>query len=328
MSRTETQDGTYYYAEMVFRAGGLPRLLRTRLVDGVPHDEVWQVDTGEWVRTDELSDYRLNLEEEEIEPITPAPPRRSSRRSGRSGSSSSPVGEPQAATLTGGLVEARRERRSDAHRDQVDKAGRAYVDHPARVAARVADDPVAAAVAWLHDTVEDTGTTLDELRRRGFPAVVRDAVDAMTRRTTRTPTPTTSGSPVTARRCGSSEPTSPTTATRPARPAGRAGARAARGEVRPRDTAPRRARAGLDRGALTGLSRTAAARRAAAASQRPPAAQERQRAVRVERHTARQAPARALPPNGVTTASRPRRRSLRRGRSRTAPAPARRAASR
>ena len=71
MSRTETQDGTYYYAEMVFRAGGLPRLLRTRLVDGVPHDEVWQVDTGEWVRTTKLSDYRLNLEEEEIEPITP-----------------------------------------------------------------------------------------------------------------------------------------------------------------------------------------------------------------------------------------------------------------
>ena len=32
---------------------------------------MWQVDTGEWVRTTKLSDYRLNLEEEEIEPITP-----------------------------------------------------------------------------------------------------------------------------------------------------------------------------------------------------------------------------------------------------------------
>ena len=93
------------------------------------------------------------------------------------------MGEPQAPALTGAaLVEAAESVARDAHRDQVDKAGRAYVDHPARVAARVADDPVAAAVAWLHDTVEDTGTTLEELRRRGFPAVVRDAVDAMTRR--------------------------------------------------------------------------------------------------------------------------------------------------
>ncbi len=71
MSRTETEDGTYYYAELVYSAGGLPRLLRTRVVDGVPHDEQWQVDTGEWVRTAKLSDYRLNMEEEEIEPITP-----------------------------------------------------------------------------------------------------------------------------------------------------------------------------------------------------------------------------------------------------------------
>ena len=70
MSRTETEDGTYYYAEMAYRAGGLPGLLRTRMVDGVPHDEIWRVDTGEWVRTLKLSDYRLNLEEDEIEPIT------------------------------------------------------------------------------------------------------------------------------------------------------------------------------------------------------------------------------------------------------------------
>jgi (p)ppGpp synthase/HD superfamily hydrolase len=92
------------------------------------------------------------------------------------------VSEP-APTLAGPeLVETAERVARDAHRDQVDKAGHPYADHPARVAARVADDPVAASVAWLHDTVEDTGTTLEGLRVLGFPAVVREAVDAMTRR--------------------------------------------------------------------------------------------------------------------------------------------------
>ena len=93
------------------------------------------------------------------------------------------MGERPAPTLTGAaLVEAAESLAREAHQGQVDKAGHPYVDHPTRVAARVAGDPVAVAVAWLHDTVEDTGTSLEELRRRGFPAVVRDAVDAMTRR--------------------------------------------------------------------------------------------------------------------------------------------------
>lgn len=93
------------------------------------------------------------------------------------------MAERPAPTLAGAaLVEAAESVARDAHRGQVDKAGRAYVDHPARVAARVAGDPVAVAVAWLHDTVEDTGTTLEALRGLGFPAAVRDAVDALTRR--------------------------------------------------------------------------------------------------------------------------------------------------
>ncbi len=36
-----------------------------------------------------------------------------------------------------------------AHAGQVDKAGRLYIEHVARVAAAVSDDPVAEAVAWL-----------------------------------------------------------------------------------------------------------------------------------------------------------------------------------
>ena len=184
MSRTETQDGTYYYAEMVFRAGGLPRLLRTRLVDGVPHDEVWQVDTGEWVRTTEA--LRLPAEPggggdradhprarrgdpaEEAGGLGAAAVRWVSRRLRRW--PERPWSRPPRASLATrtGTRSTRRDARTSTTRR--------------RVAARVADDPVAAAVAWLHDTVEDTGTTLEELRRRGFPAVVRDAVDAMTRR--------------------------------------------------------------------------------------------------------------------------------------------------
>ncbi len=74
---------------------------------------------------------------------------------------------------------------SDAHAGQTDKAGRPYLDHPRRVAAHVAgttDDPDAVAAAWLHDVVEDTAITLDQLRALGFPETVIDAVDALTRR--------------------------------------------------------------------------------------------------------------------------------------------------
>lgn len=42
-----------------------------------------------------------------------------------------------------------------AHAGQVDKAGRPYIEHVARVASAVSDDPVAEAVAWLHDVLED-----------------------------------------------------------------------------------------------------------------------------------------------------------------------------
>lgn len=73
-----------------------------------------------------------------------------------------------------------------AHERQVDKAGNPYIAHPARVAALVAEqagtDARHAAVAWLHDVVEDTEVTLDDLRRQGFPEEVVAAVDAVTKR--------------------------------------------------------------------------------------------------------------------------------------------------
>lgn len=53
------------------------------------------------------------------------------------------------------VVERAKELAHRAHAGQVDKAGRPYIEHVARVAAAVADDPLAEAVAWLHDVLED-----------------------------------------------------------------------------------------------------------------------------------------------------------------------------
>ncbi len=67
-----------------------------------------------------------------------------------------------------------------AHAEQLDRAGRPYREHLKRVAARATDDNTRA-VAWLHDTVEDTTTTLDGLRNAGFSEAVVEAVRVLTR---------------------------------------------------------------------------------------------------------------------------------------------------
>lgn len=70
-----------------------------------------------------------------------------------------------------------------AHAGQTDKAGRPYIEHPARVAVRVAPcGDEAVAVAWLHDVAEDTEVSLGDLREAGFPEHVVSAVDALTKR--------------------------------------------------------------------------------------------------------------------------------------------------
>lgn len=68
-----------------------------------------------------------------------------------------------------------------AHAGQTDKSGAAYIGHPARVAGQVTSVDAKAA-GWLHDVVEDTPVTFDDLRAAGLPDVVVDAVDALTRR--------------------------------------------------------------------------------------------------------------------------------------------------
>lgn len=63
------------------------------------------------------------------------------------------------------------------------KNGEPYINHPLRVAARLrAYSPVITAIALMHDTVEDSDLTLDDLRTLGMPEAVVQAVDALTKR--------------------------------------------------------------------------------------------------------------------------------------------------
>lgn len=67
-----------------------------------------------------------------------------------------------------------------AHAGQVDKAGQPYILHPLRVMLRLEteDDRIAGV---LHDVVEDTTVTLEQLASAGFPASVVVAIDALTK---------------------------------------------------------------------------------------------------------------------------------------------------
>ena len=68
-----------------------------------------------------------------------------------------------------------------AHRGQLDKEGAPYILHPLRVMARMETD-LGRMIGVLHDVVEDTDCTLDDLRAAGYPPVVIEAVDALSRR--------------------------------------------------------------------------------------------------------------------------------------------------
>ena len=71
-----------------------------------------------------------------------------------------------------------------AHEGQVDALSRDYFEgHVRQVVYRLRGyGAVSLATAWLHDVVEDTPTTLDDLRDEGLPDEVVEAVDAITRR--------------------------------------------------------------------------------------------------------------------------------------------------
>jgi (p)ppGpp synthase/HD superfamily hydrolase len=69
----------------------------------------------------------------------------------------------------------------EAHRGQLDKAGQPYIMHPLRVMMRMST-PTERIVAILHDVVEDSPTTFDDLRAAGFGEEIVRPVDHLTRR--------------------------------------------------------------------------------------------------------------------------------------------------
>lgn len=67
----------------------------------------------------------------------------------------------------------------EAHKDQVDKSGMPYVFHPFHVAEQMTDETTTI-VALLHDVVEDTDYTLDNIAAMGFGQDVVDALALLT----------------------------------------------------------------------------------------------------------------------------------------------------
>lgn len=69
------------------------------------------------------------------------------------------------------------------HAKQSDKGGNPYILHPLKVMHYTrSEDQEVMKIAVLHDIVEDTPLTLNDLRNAGFSWRVIDGVDAMTKR--------------------------------------------------------------------------------------------------------------------------------------------------
>lgn len=68
-----------------------------------------------------------------------------------------------------------------AHEGQLDKAGQPYIIHPIKVMLRLQNEDERIA-AILHDVIEDTEITLNDLMAAGFSSEVIDAVEALTKR--------------------------------------------------------------------------------------------------------------------------------------------------
>lgn len=68
-----------------------------------------------------------------------------------------------------------------AHEGQLRRNGDPYITHPARMASTFVNE-LHATVAWLHDVIEDTSVTAEDLAR-DFPPEVVSSVVALTRRT-------------------------------------------------------------------------------------------------------------------------------------------------
>ena len=68
-----------------------------------------------------------------------------------------------------------------AHAGQLDKAGKPYILHPLTVMAQM-DTTESKIVAMLHDAIEDSDLTIEELVQEGFPELITNAIAAITKR--------------------------------------------------------------------------------------------------------------------------------------------------
>jgi (p)ppGpp synthase/HD superfamily hydrolase len=68
-----------------------------------------------------------------------------------------------------------------AHKNQKDKGGTEYINHPVAVSALV-ESLEEKIVALLHDVVEDTRVTLEELKSFGFNDNIIAAIDAISKK--------------------------------------------------------------------------------------------------------------------------------------------------
>jgi len=66
-----------------------------------------------------------------------------------------------------------------AHRDQTDKSGMPYVFHPFHLAEQMTTEDTTV-TALLHDVVEDTHYTFEDLRQLGFAPQVLEALQLLT----------------------------------------------------------------------------------------------------------------------------------------------------
>ena len=67
----------------------------------------------------------------------------------------------------------------EAHREQRDKSGMPYVFHPFHLAEQMTDEKTTV-VALLHDLIEDTKYTLEDLKNLGFDNEIIEAIALMT----------------------------------------------------------------------------------------------------------------------------------------------------
>ncbi len=67
----------------------------------------------------------------------------------------------------------------EAHKKQKDKSGMPYVFHPFHLAEQMQTEETTV-VALLHDVIEDTNLTFDDLRKEGFSEPIIEAIGLLT----------------------------------------------------------------------------------------------------------------------------------------------------